>query len=293
MTVYDGQTEAGTAIANASGAWTYTTGMLASGPQAFTATATDAAGNVSGASAALDVTINTALPTVPPAPIITTDTVNGNTVTLTGTAEADTTVSVYHQGSLLGGKIEMGTTQANASGSWSFTTGALATGSYIFYATASSSAGNTSPFSAGLDPTVGQPATTTTNSAPLTVAGTMEIAQASSANIAFQSGNPGVLVLDQPSTFTGTISGFGAQSAIDLPSIAFDQQPTLGYLPNSNQPGGTLSLTDGSHSANIALLGNYIASSFAVAGDNHGGTMVVAEASQSGIQPLLTNPQHP
>ena len=121
----------------------------------------------------------------------------------------------------------------------------------------------------------------------------MEIAQASSANIAFQSANPGVLVLDQPSTFTGTISGFGAQSAIDLPSIAFDQQPTLGYLPNSNQPGGTLSLTDGSHSANIALLGNYIASSFAVAGDNHGGTMVVAEASQSGIQPLLTNPQHP
>ncbi len=287
VTVYDEQAELGTTLANASGVWAYTTGVLTAGTQAFTATATDAAGNVSAASTALSVTIDAP----PAAPVIAADTVNGNTVTLAGASAADSTVTVYALHSLLSARVDLGTTQANAGGSWNFTTGALASGAYIFYATATNAAG-TSSFSAGLDPEVGQAATPTASSAPLTVAGTEEIAQASSANIAFQSGNPGVLVLDQPSTFTGTVSGFGAQNAIDLPSIAFDAQTTLGYLPNTNQAAGTLSVTDGSHSANIALLGNYIASSFAVVGDNHGGTMVVSEASQSGTQSLLTNPQH-
>jgi hypothetical protein len=67
----------------------------------------------------------------------------------------------------------------------------------------------------------------------------------------------------------------------------------MGYLPIGNHAQGTLSLTDGTHSANIALLGNYMASSFAVVGDNHGGSMVIAEASQSANQSLLTNPHHP
>ena len=70
--------------------------------------------------------------------------------------------------------------------------------------------------------------------------------------------------------------------------LAFGAHTTLGYSPNSNQTGGTLTVGDGSHAASIALLGNYIASSFAIAGDSNGGTMVVAEMSQSGSQSLLT-----
>ena len=49
-----------------------------------------------------------------------------------------------------------------------------------------------------------------------------------------------MLWLDQPATFMGKVSGFGAQDAIDLPSIAFGSQTTLGYSPNSNNTGGTL-----------------------------------------------------
>ena len=86
----------------------------------------------------------------------------------------------------------------------------------------------------------------------------------------------------QGTNFTGTVSGFGAQDVIDLPGIAFDAQTTLGYSSNSNGMGGTLSLTDGTHGAKIALLGNYIASSFALASDRQGGTMVVAEAPEPG-----------
>jgi hypothetical protein len=105
-------------------------------------------------------------------------------------------------------------------------------------------------------------------------------------------GTTGALWLEQPTTFTGTVSGFGAQNVIDLPGIAFDAQTTLGYLPNSNGTGGTLSVTEGTLSAKIALLGNYMASSFVMESDNHGGTMVVAETSQAGNQTLLTASQH-
>ena len=91
--------------------------------------------------------------TAPTAPVITNDTVNANdTVTLTGTAEANSTIHV------LNGSDVLGTTTANASGSWSFTTGELTAGSYTFTATATDAAGNTSAVSSGIDPTIGLPA---------------------------------------------------------------------------------------------------------------------------------------
>ena len=49
-------------------------------------------------------------------------------------------------------------------------------------------------------------------------------------------------------------------------------------------------MSDGRHAANIALLGNYIAGSFAAAADGHGGTLVTV-ASQT-AQLLLTHPPH-
>jgi hypothetical protein len=52
-----------------------------------------------------------------------------------------------------------------------------------------------------------------------------------------------------------------------------------------------LTVSDGRHAAAISLLGNYMAGSFAVAADGHGGTLV-AEASQASQQPLLTQPRH-
>ena len=54
VTVYDAQTAIGTTTTNASGAWSYITGTLPSGSQTFTATATDAAGNTSAVSNAID-----------------------------------------------------------------------------------------------------------------------------------------------------------------------------------------------------------------------------------------------
>jgi hypothetical protein len=151
------------------------------------------------------------------------------------------------------------------------------------------------PTSSG--PTVTACEPPTGGSATIGTGATLELGAACSEAVTF-SGSTGTLVLGSSSTsggqssnFTGTVSGFGAQDVIDLPGIAFDAQTTLGYLPDSNQPGGTLSLAGGAQSAKIALLGNYMASSFAVASDNHSDSMVI-EAWQASNQALLTHPQH-
>jgi hypothetical protein len=52
-----------------------------------------------------------------------------------------------------------------------------------------------------------------------------------------------------------------------------------------------LSITDGTHSANIALLGNYMASAFVASSDGHGGTYIIDPAVVS--QTTLAQPQHP
>jgi trimeric autotransporter adhesin len=79
--------------------------------------------------------------------------------------------------------------------------------------------------------------------------------------------------------------------SIDLPNIAFGVQTTLAYAENSTDTGGTLTVRDGRHAATLALLGNYVAGSFAAAADGHGGTLV-SEARQLSQQPLLTHPPH-
>src|SRR5262249_52932066 len=67
----------------------------------------------------------------PPAPpMISGDTVYFNQVTLTGTAEANSTIKVFDN------STQLGTAPTNANGQWSFTTGALANGSQSFTATA-------------------------------------------------------------------------------------------------------------------------------------------------------------
>ena len=86
--------------------------------------------------------------TPPAAPVIAGDTVNGfapaATVTLNGTAQAFSTVTIFDN------STQLGTTITNGSGAWAFTTGALANGSQSFTATATDSAGQVSPLSSAL-----------------------------------------------------------------------------------------------------------------------------------------------
>ena len=154
VNVYDGATLLGTATANASGAWTFTSGTLGNGAHSFTATDT-VSGVTSGASAALNVTVDTVAPVAPSIATFSTDSgvvgdhiTNDNTLTLTGTAEANSVVKVYDGATLLN------SVTADGTGAWSYTTAALANGAHSLTATATDAAGNTGVASAALSVTV-------------------------------------------------------------------------------------------------------------------------------------------
>ncbi|MEB3284870.1 MAG: Ig-like domain-containing protein [Candidatus Sericytochromatia bacterium] len=167
VTVYSGATgtaELGSVVADESGNWTLElSGALASGQNILVARATDAAGNTSGLSPQLVVTVINTNTTVP---IITgliaatdsgklsTDLVTSvEQPTLYGTGDKGGTVTL-----LLGTGPEpssLGTTQVDAGGKWEFTVPeALAEGSYIFSVVSSNAAGVSSKASVSKTVTV-------------------------------------------------------------------------------------------------------------------------------------------
>ena len=75
-------------------------------------------------------------------------------------------------------------------------------------------------------------------------------------------------------SFTGSISGLNADDQLDLRDILSGAGTTATYTANEAGTGGTLSVSDGVHTANIALLGQYAPSDFEVAADATGGTLI-------------------
>src|SRR5205085_4889706 len=130
-----------TVSGSGSGSWTFTTGPLTSATHSFTATDVDAAGNVSVASLAKTVIVDTIAPA---APIIVSDSIAANIVTVFGTAEANSSIKIYD---VTTGSTLLGTATADALGAWSYVSGPLSDGSHDLVATATDAAGNTSAVS--------------------------------------------------------------------------------------------------------------------------------------------------
>lgn len=106
-------------------------------------------------------------------------------------------------------------------------------------------------------------------------AGTLEVASGASANggtVTFVSG--GTLKLDSSVSFGGTISGFAQPDHIDMADIAFGSSTTLSFTEAGNNQSGTLTVSDGVHSAHVTLLGQYVTAQFTSATDGHDGTLV-------------------
>jgi hypothetical protein len=140
--IFDGATSLGTVTATGAGTWTFTTGVLSETAHSFTVVATAAGFSASAASAPLAVTVDS---TAPGAATITGFSDNtgllsyatsDNTVTLTGTAEANSTVRILNGGGL------MDTVTADGTGAWTYTTNPLADGFYYFGVQAVDAAGN-------------------------------------------------------------------------------------------------------------------------------------------------------
>ncbi|KGB93325.1 hypothetical protein DM43_341 [Burkholderia cepacia] len=155
----DGTPDA-TVTADPSGAWTYTPSTPLPVGTVIGVTVTDAAGNT-GPSASVTVAGDTTAPAAPVIGTVTDDvgsvvgaiasgsSTDDATPTLSGTAEAGSTINVYDGTTLLG------TTTADPSGNWTFTpTTALGEGAHSLTVTATDTAGNVSPPSAAFGLTI-------------------------------------------------------------------------------------------------------------------------------------------
>ncbi|AZD35976.1 T1SS secreted agglutinin RTX [Pseudomonas chlororaphis subsp. aurantiaca] len=161
VSVYSNGKLLGTAQADDKGHWSFTPDAdLKDGLHNLSATATNAAGNISPQTGLYPITVDTVAPDTAAAtltddvgavkgPIVSGDTTDDSTPTFTGKAEANSTVIIYDQG------IEIGRAPVNDKGEWSFTpTQALPDGSHSLSTAVADSAGNLSDKSAAIDFTV-------------------------------------------------------------------------------------------------------------------------------------------
>ena len=157
IAIYDGTTRLGVTLADEAGNWSYTLGPLSAGGHSLTAVATDRAGNVGQASAALQFTVDSA-GSGPSAPFGLADAaIVGGYVnaardtagqTLTGSSAANAVITVYDSGT------KLGTVQASGTGTWSYALGALPDGAHSLTATATDASNAVSAGSAALAFTV-------------------------------------------------------------------------------------------------------------------------------------------
>ena len=152
VTISDGNTVLGSLTVDASEKWSFTPAFdLGQGAHSITAKATDKAGNVSDPTAPFTFTIDTVAPFKPTidqvlddvgaiqGPIANHGVTDDPTPTLSGQAEANSKVTIYDNGSVLGSVM------ADANGAWSYTpTTGISEGDHNFTVDATDKAGNTS-----------------------------------------------------------------------------------------------------------------------------------------------------
>ncbi|OKO82962.1 hypothetical protein AC628_02665, partial [Bradyrhizobium sp. NAS96.2] len=123
---------------------------------------------------------------------------------------------------------------------------------------------------------------TTTGSTPAVInpGATLELGSPYPGQVTFF-GSTGNLKLDNSQSFNGTVAGMTGNDTIDFADINFANVQTPNFTGNAS--GGTLTVTDGTHTASIALLGSYLASTFVASSDGHGGTSVIDPPANTNI----------
>jgi len=222
ITLYDtdGTTVLGTTTANGIGAWSITSSTLSSATHTLTAKQTDLAGNVSAASSALTLTVNTTLPSVPSVPILSTASDSGTlgdgvtniaNPVITGTAAANAIVRLYDSD----GTTVLGTATANGSGNWSITSSTLSLGAHTVTAKQTDVAGNVSAASTSLALTIeAAPVAPSGPAAAPTIDGVVVTQQ----SVTLPGGGSGTQVII-PVVSTGRIESTGSSGVADIPLV--------------------------------------------------------------------------
>lgn len=187
----------GVEVANGSAAPSYmvTTPELADGVHAITARVFDAAGNVSVSSATLSVSIDTAAPAAPSAPVVAAASDTGASSTDSVTSDPTPAVIGSNEGSAIvivrSGSTVVGS-RTTASTSYSVTTSMLADGNHSLTATATDVAGNVGPASSSTVVTIDTVAPTAPSAPVLTTSSDTGVSSVDR------------VTMDTTPTFTGT-----------------------------------------------------------------------------------------
>jgi len=110
------------------------------------------------------------------------------------------------------------------------------------------------------------------------VGGTMELEAAFDEKVSFLL-STGDLVLAQSQSFAGSISRFSTSggTSLDLRDIGFVDAGEATFSGNARS--GVLTVTDGTHTASLKLIGDYTSAVFVASSDGDGGTTVVAQTA--------------
>ncbi|MBA3810097.1 MAG: hypothetical protein H0X27_00320 [Caulobacteraceae bacterium] len=106
--------------------------------------------------------------------------------------------------------------------------------------------------------------------------GTLKFGAAFNEDVNFTT-QSGILELAQSQSYTKTVTGIainGGGDFLELDDISFVSADEASYVDNGMHTGGVLTVTDGTHSAHIKLVGDYRPSGFGVQSDGNGGVNV-------------------
>jgi hypothetical protein len=112
--------------------------------------------------------------------------------------------------------------------------------------------------------------------------GALDIASTFAGKVMF-TGSTGVLELGRSQDFTGVVAGFSLSggTSLDLDDIGFVDRNEATYAH------GVLRVTDGVHTANIHLQGDYGGDTFVASSNQHGGVIIVAQAEAPASPPAV------
>ena len=92
----------------------------------------------------------------------------------------------------------------------------------------------------------------------------------------------GTLRLGDSQHFSGAVAGLAnSAQVIDLADINFATLQTVAFSGTSSS-GGVLTMSDGTHVAQLNLIGNYLAATFTSASDGAGGVLITDPPVSSG-----------
>jgi hypothetical protein len=115
---------------------------------------------------------------------------------------------------------------------------------------------------------------TGSGSALISGTATLEFGAISTANVTLDADAIGTVILGDSIRFGASIKGFNGDDHLDLLDIEFDSGASVSYTANGSGNGGTLSVSDGTHTANIALLGQYDPGGFHEIADSKNGALI-------------------